>query len=67
MNFPISQWHQKEMQLILEILIDTTAGTGGSGTSNQTRGVYRPASGYTGTQHLKTTVIATTWKLNRFW
>ena len=38
--------------------IDTTAGSGGSGTSNQTRGVYRPASGHTDSA-LETTVIAT--------
>jgi len=38
--------------------IDTTAGSGGSGTSNQTRGVYRPASGNTDTA-LETTLIAT--------
>ncbi len=38
--------------------IDTTAGTGGSGTSNQTRGVYRPSSGNTDTA-LETTLIAT--------
>ena len=38
--------------------IDTTAGTGGSGTSNQTRGVYRPASGNTDTA-LETVIIAT--------
>ena len=38
--------------------IDNTAGSGGSGTSNQTRGVYRPASGNTDTA-LETTLIAT--------
>ena len=38
--------------------IDTTAGTGGSGTSNQIRGVYRPASGTTDAA-LETTLIAT--------
>ena len=38
--------------------IDTTAGTGGSGTSNQIRGVYRPASGNTDAA-LETTLIAT--------
>ena len=38
--------------------IDNTAGTGGSGTSNQTRGVYRPASGNADTA-LETVLIAT--------
>ena len=38
--------------------IDTTAGSGGSGTSNQIRGVYRPASGNTDAA-LETTLIAT--------
>ena len=38
--------------------IDNTAGTGGSGTSNQIRGVYRPASGNTDTA-LETVLIAT--------
>jgi len=38
--------------------IDNTAGTGGSGTSNQTRGVYRPASGSTDAA-LETVLIAT--------
>ena len=38
--------------------IDTTAGSGGIGTSNQTRGVYRPASGNADTA-LETTLIAT--------
>ena len=38
--------------------IDTTAGTGGSGTSNQIRGVYRPASGFTDAA-LETVIIAT--------
>ena len=39
--------------------IDKTAGSGGSGTSNQTRGVYRPASGNADTA-LETIIIATT-------
>ena len=34
-------------------------GSGGSGTSNQTRGVYRPASGNADTA-LETIIIATT-------
>jgi len=38
--------------------IDTTAGSGGSGTSNQIRGVYRPSSGNTDAA-LETTLIAT--------
>jgi len=38
--------------------IDATAGSGGSGTSNQTRGVYRPSSGNTDAA-LETTLIAT--------
>ena len=38
--------------------IDNTAGSGGSGTSNQIRGVYRPASGNTDTA-LETVLIAT--------
>jgi hypothetical protein len=38
--------------------IDNTAGSGGSGTSNQIRGVYRPASGNTDSA-LETTLIAT--------
>ena len=38
--------------------IDTTAGSGGAGTSNQIRGVYRPASGNADAA-LETTLIAT--------
>ena len=38
--------------------IDTTAGSGGAGTSNQIRGVYRPASGNTDAA-LETVLIAT--------
>ena len=38
--------------------IDKTAGSGGAGTSNQIRGVYRPASGDTDAA-LETTLIAT--------
>ena len=38
--------------------IDNTAGSGGAGTSNQTRGVYRPASGNADTA-LETVIIAT--------
>lgn len=38
--------------------IDTTAGSAGAGTSNQTRGVYRPASGVSDAA-LETTLIAT--------
>lgn len=39
--------------------IDTTAGSGGSGTSNQIRGVYRPASGGVTDTALETTLITT--------
>ena len=39
--------------------IVTSAGSGGSGTSNQTRGVYHPTSGNDASE-LETVIIATT-------